>query len=230
MYTMTMTQSTTRSFRRFTQSGFGVVEVLLIVLALAVIGFAGYYVWHTQQSRADKDSSESSSSSSESLNNSNSNQSSESKVSESWYKYTSTGGEYTIRIADGLTFMNIDGGTSIYTHDLTTAAGTVGKVVPQTDGSDNPYGLFVSYSATSADGVPLGDRQAGFKTNSGLMVDVYSYTQAQSEGIGLSKGDKHYTYRITDGERVVTASYAYPSSQSGQAALVEQMVKTVTLP
>jgi uncharacterized protein (UPF0333 family) len=31
------------------QSGFALVEGLLIILILAIIGFGGYYVWHTQQ-------------------------------------------------------------------------------------------------------------------------------------------------------------------------------------
>jgi hypothetical protein len=33
------------------QSGFTLVETLLIVLTLAVIGIGGYYVWHTQNSK-----------------------------------------------------------------------------------------------------------------------------------------------------------------------------------
>jgi hypothetical protein len=32
-----------------TQSGFSLVEGLLIILILAIIGFGGYYVWHTQK-------------------------------------------------------------------------------------------------------------------------------------------------------------------------------------
>lgn len=32
-----------------TQSGFALVESLLIILILVIIGFGGYYVWHSQQ-------------------------------------------------------------------------------------------------------------------------------------------------------------------------------------
>lgn len=32
-----------------TQSGFALIEGLLIILILAIIGFGGYYVWHSQQ-------------------------------------------------------------------------------------------------------------------------------------------------------------------------------------
>jgi Tfp pilus assembly protein PilV len=32
-----------------TQSGFALVESLLIILILVIIGFGGYYVWHTQK-------------------------------------------------------------------------------------------------------------------------------------------------------------------------------------
>ncbi|PJE65465.1 hypothetical protein COU91_01495, partial [Candidatus Saccharibacteria bacterium CG10_big_fil_rev_8_21_14_0_10_47_8] len=30
------------------QKGFTLIESLLVVLILAVVGFAGYYVWHTR--------------------------------------------------------------------------------------------------------------------------------------------------------------------------------------
>lgn len=30
------------------QAGFGAIEILLVVLILVIIGFGGYYVWHTQ--------------------------------------------------------------------------------------------------------------------------------------------------------------------------------------
>jgi hypothetical protein len=32
-----------------TQEGFAIIESLLIILILVIIGFGGYYVWHTQQ-------------------------------------------------------------------------------------------------------------------------------------------------------------------------------------
>ena len=35
-----------------TQKGFGHIEALLIILILAVVGFGGYYVWHTQHDKS----------------------------------------------------------------------------------------------------------------------------------------------------------------------------------
>lgn len=35
--------------KRLNQKGFGLIESLLIVIALALVVFVGYYVWHTQQ-------------------------------------------------------------------------------------------------------------------------------------------------------------------------------------
>jgi len=40
-----------------TQSGFALIEGLLIILILAVIGFGGYYVWNSQK-QADKNNAE----------------------------------------------------------------------------------------------------------------------------------------------------------------------------
>jgi prepilin-type N-terminal cleavage/methylation domain-containing protein len=33
------------------QKGFGLIESLLVILIIAVIGFGGYYVWHTQRTK-----------------------------------------------------------------------------------------------------------------------------------------------------------------------------------
>jgi len=38
--------------KKINQSGFGAVEALLLILVLAVIGFAGFYVWHSQKKTA----------------------------------------------------------------------------------------------------------------------------------------------------------------------------------
>lgn len=39
-------------FKLEDQSGFTVIETLLLILVLAVIGFGGFYVWHTEQKPA----------------------------------------------------------------------------------------------------------------------------------------------------------------------------------
>jgi len=38
------------------QSGFGAVEVLLLLLLVTIVGFAGYYVWNNQQDKSIKTS------------------------------------------------------------------------------------------------------------------------------------------------------------------------------
>jgi prepilin-type N-terminal cleavage/methylation domain-containing protein len=40
------------------QSGFGLVEVLLVILVLSVIGFGGYYVYHSQKTKSPTSSSQ----------------------------------------------------------------------------------------------------------------------------------------------------------------------------
>jgi len=41
-------------YQKHNQSGFSVVEGLLVVLVIAAIGFAGYYVWHAQTQKTAK--------------------------------------------------------------------------------------------------------------------------------------------------------------------------------
>jgi prepilin-type N-terminal cleavage/methylation domain-containing protein len=36
------------------QNGFGVIELLLVLVLVAVVGFGGYYVWNTQQDKSTK--------------------------------------------------------------------------------------------------------------------------------------------------------------------------------
>lgn len=84
------------------QSGFTLVEVLLIVLILSVIGFAGYSVWNNQQEKNTADTSNN-----ESVNE-NSDQetvdeASEPDISANWKRYTSGMGAYSIKIVDGMT-------------------------------------------------------------------------------------------------------------------------------
>lgn len=72
------------------QSGFGVVEVIILVIILGLVGFGGWYVWQAQQKKDQ--------------GNTTTSQTKSSDPYEGWIIYSDTVGKFTIKYPGNWTF------------------------------------------------------------------------------------------------------------------------------
>lgn len=215
-------------------SGFSVLHALLLLLLIAIIGFTGWYVWQAN----DNIDSTLEVSSSEPVTELPAKKSAEQKdVTSIWLKYTAPNDVYSMKLADGLTFVKseVDGPYYGISSDDVSAAqpGTRAKVIPAEpfNGKDGVLGMYVNYYQ-NAQAAETGNHklQSTLKTSSGLKVDKYYYEQStEPDGIGLRKGDKSYLYHVQNGSSLLQIDYSIPAGQSGNIDVVEQMVRTVNL-
>lgn len=204
--------------QRLNEKGLGLAGRMLIVVVTVLIGLIGFAVYknHTKTPTVNTNTAAMPTSSSE---------------TDKWYLFTSKHGEYKIRLADGLSFIGSEDRSSIYTLQQPIALGNEpGKVVIRNTGGDSNHGLFINYLDKSSDASPAGDKQTGFKTQSGLEVAKYHYAQTtEPDGIGLSKDGQEYTYIVTKDNKALTATYDIAPGETVNTGLVEKMVKTVQL-
>jgi hypothetical protein len=213
---------------RNNQKGFGTVEIILIIVIVAVIGVVGWFVYKNHNKTTTNSST--ATTTTQATKSTTPTTTQPASETDKWYLYTSSGGEYKVRLADGLTFIGSSDSPSIYTLEPIALGSTSAKVVIQNSGGESDHGLYINYFGKSADASVAGDKQTGFKTQAGLDVEKYYYFQAtEPQGLGLSKGGKEYTYRIIKDGKALTITYDISPSGTANTDLVEKMVKTVQL-
>lgn len=73
-----------------------------------------------------------------------------------------------------------------------------------------------------------GDKQTGFKTNSGLEVEVHKFIQTKEpEGLDISKGGSQYFYEISKSDAVFLATYSIDAGEADYSETVVKSLKTV---
>lgn len=83
---------------RTQQKGFTLVEGLLIVLIVALLAFAGYYVWHNQKKKKDDKAASTTSQTTNTSDNNDDNQApAEVDQTVNWAVYTNNAGKFTLR-------------------------------------------------------------------------------------------------------------------------------------
>lgn len=202
------------------QNGFGVIEILLVILVLSAIGLAVWYVLN-------KDTAEQASTTSQTTQTTNQDkkQTSNEKLSANWLLRQSN--EASIKVPDGFKILVTDGqpinfvlpGTPVYEKGVTAAI--VGQPSKHFE-----LGIIAGYNTEG-----WNDRGAEikkFQTDSGLPVTVKLFEQQnEPEGLDFAKGTKHLKYTVTKGDKYFNIDYAYQGE--GIVDIVEQMVKTVTI-
>lgn len=249
--------------KKLNNKGFTAVEGLLIFVVIAIIGGAGWYVWHSRQ-EADK-----------SLNNAASQNYADpdkvtnfdeckklksSKIQESypavcvtssgkkftdtsdqtvnWTQWKAPDSTFNMRIPDGWNMVQ-NGPNSPYLqitdNKLEITPGTKGKYeVSPGYGKDYDSGLFLYTMNEPADfdlNVKSYTKQTSLKTKNGLEIKKYTFTQKEdSQGIGLKKGGKAYSYGIFAGKNVIYCNYSVQADQTDYHTNVEAALSTVTIP
>lgn len=202
------------------ERGFSLIASIFIIMAVALLAATGYLVYYhqTQPTALPRITAQDAA------------PTQQTSSTDGWYLYTSSDGNYKIRLANGLTFVGNAYSSSIYTVDPIVLGSTAAKVTYDDQGKDGGSGIFINYVAKGGDISVAGEKQQGFMTDQGLTVEKYYYTEAtEKQGLGLGKGSKEYTYRIEKGGKTLIVAYAVSATQTANVDLAEKMVETVEL-
>lgn len=228
---------------RLTTDGFTAVEFLLLIVTLAIIGLAGYFVAKHMDKKTTPIATATTSTT---ANKSAKSTTTTTNPAASWYLYTSPGNSYTMRIPDG---WNLEqNGTSsnaeldsllLYSDSGNTLAitqGTPGLVTPQPAvGRDAPPTLDVQWCPTADTTCPMSlgpgsTQQTSLKTSSGLTIEKYYFYEAQpSTDISEPPQGTQYTYLIKSSSSELWTSYYFAPGQTDYHTNVEEALETVIL-
>lgn len=228
------------------EKGFGVVEVMLVVVIVALIGVVGWLVYKGHHQATINTSTTSSEKPSTITKTSTNTPTQPVNSTASWYLYTSPGNSYTMRIPDG---WNLEqNGTNsdaefdpllLYSGSGNTLAikqGTPGIVTPQPGvGRDAPPTLNVQWCPASDTSCPISlgsgaTQQTSLKTSSGLTIDKYYFYEAQpSTNISDPPQGTEYTYIIKNSSSELWTTYYFAPGQTDYHTNVEEALETVQL-
>ena len=208
------------------ESGFTLVEGLLVTLIVIVVGFAGYYINNQNEHTVSKTEAQ------KVAETTKTSDKKPVKETDSWLLYQPPGKDYSIRLADGwvLERYQKDSGLYQFSNDkLALVKGTKAVVDEIQGGKDGDTGFFLNYATENIDQIlPQGEQQTSLKTDDGLEVEKYRYVQISgTEGIGLQAGDTQYTYIIRKtSSRVIEAGYSFKLNADDHHDVVEKVIKT----
>lgn len=235
------------------QKGFAPVEVLLVLIVIGLIGGIGWYVYGKQQKKGTpkqvtitnfeeckaagnpimESYPEQCSADGKTFTNSGQQAKKPAAEEGSWLSYEPANKSYSVRVPDGWSLIELD--NNLYGRDYEKLAYKAGErasvEVLKEGGWDgaSPFALYYP-EPDSEPFVPEGTLVDSFVTNSELKVKKYVYVQEIApDGIGYQKGDKAYTYCFDKAGKNIVISHVVSLGQKDQSALVERMVKTLTV-
>ncbi|MGZ6005426.1 MAG: hypothetical protein ACXWLH_04720 [Candidatus Saccharimonadales bacterium] len=244
--------------KKLNQRGFGAVEWMLLVILLAAIGGAGYYVWHRSnqtkklnaistfaECKADKDSKILESFPEQCVTKDGKSFTGPSQQTQpkavnpedqttNWYLYETPGKEFKLRLADGwrLSRYMKEPSLSQTDNDLAIKMGTKATVTETVGGKDFTTGLIISFGVEKPQLDTRLKQTTTFKTDAGLTVTKYYFQKTKDEGYGIDipLGGKSYFYLIKGSKGYFMTIYNVAKEDTDYYAVVEKVVKTVELP
>lgn len=207
------------------QKGFGVVEVLIILVVVGLIGGAGWYV-----SSQNKVNTRDQASSKESdKNGENASEESDDGTS-TWLTFTPNSKLYTIKLPDGWSFWHQDDDCDcLYSQVMGFEAGTPATIEKTQGGRDGVFGYFIA----ADDSDRSAERFAGLKQQGTIKAGeltgkkYYFEQTTDAEGIGLEKGGKSYSYYFIKDGKGIYISYSINPGETNNLELVEKSIKTL---
>jgi hypothetical protein len=226
--------------RKLNQSGSGVVEIVLIVVVVAILGFTGWFVYDSKKS-VDKTTSDAVSATKPGA----SSGTVVGKVGDpctlvggvQGSKYSGPANRYSFCLPDGWQLYMTGGADSSFSgliggaSGLTYAAGTKGKV-GETGGKDGAFNFMVTYNKPADSGPsdysPAGTIQA---VNATGKVSTYTQTTEPPEGAGtLPKGTVSTDYYfVKDGASLGITYNHFPTDTADVSELVKSVAQSVEL-
>jgi hypothetical protein len=202
--------------------------LILLIVILGVIGFAGWYVWKLNAPQTDSKSTQPKAHPTTDKEKTEATASTVPKlISDEWLLRESA--EASIKVPDGF---NI----------LVPESNPVNFVLPNDDGSlryekgtraqvvGEPHkhfarGLLATYNSTGLN--DLGTYLRSFKTYSGLDVEVKFYEENDTEDTVIPYGVKWLKYKVAKGDKMFTVDYMYEGE--GIVDIIDEMVKTIVI-
>lgn len=216
---------------KLNQSGFGLVDGLLIAIVVLLVGFIGYYVYSNNQENAKPEVTVSKSA----VKTVNKKPATTVDETASWLLYQAPSSAYSLRLPDGWKFQRYMKGDSITAFNASDTVyvkgqpATISEVEFGRDFANLSYGLFYGDSANITIN-PAATEQTGFKTNQGLSVKKYMYTQVEEQqALGPSKGTITYSYYIVKGGKTMQISHDIATGEANKTDLVEKSTKTLVI-
>lgn len=200
------------------QSGFSILEIILIVAVVGLIGAVAWlFVTNQKNGQTDKGTSTKTSESDKKDDRSK-------NPTGDWHTYSPAAKQYSIKVADGWTLHKKQGGdTSLYsTGELSLKSGTAGKVV-DTEGDIGQCDVFV------LDYLPYeknDDMATGtLTTESGLELK----TNVTKDELGISGGGLTYSYNATKNSKTVHMTYTTCKDGKDHHETAELVAKTLEI-
>lgn len=205
------------------QSGFTLVETLLVILIITIIGFGGYYVW---QNQTEKSTDTKSTAQAPKRSEMPESDQSVDDISSDWTLFQVPNGSASIRLADGLQFVASEDKTSLIDYnEVNYIAGVPAKIEVIPHGSDNPIGLFMCFTCDVYID-ERSDKQESLTTKTGVVVEKYFFEQTiEPDSLDYPKGAKAYEYVAKKNGKTVTIRYSFMGT--GVLEIVEKMIKTL---
>jgi type II secretory pathway pseudopilin PulG len=218
------------------QRGFAIVESLLVLVVVAIIGGTGYFVWHSKQQT---DKSLSAASTENQVTNSKKTSNSSPPVTDetaNWLVYKSPENIYRLKIPDGWSLVReTDASFTLVgfsLDDITYKSGAKATVETQPGGRGGPVPFMLGVVGREGYTIakPSGDKQSSFKTNQGVDVDKYVFTQtSEPDGPDLPVGGKSYGYVISKGSTTIEINHDEVPGDPNNVNTLEKMIKTLEL-
>ena len=217
------------------QKGFTLVEGLLLVIAVSIIGFGGFYAYN--QSRDDEDRNSSVESANQSdldgQHTENAEIAEEESVvsdrSENWVSFSPVSKEYSIKLADGWTFLHLNDDycdcllseTEIYEKDNDAAV----RIVQGGRGGGTGLGIRVaSLDESDTSFEEEGPVEDNFVT-AGFTGKKYEAVWEDAQVV--EPNTKVYKYVFFKNDKRINVSYLVAPSEQDEVEIVEEMIRTL---
>lgn len=217
------------------QKGFTLVEVLLVVLVVSFIGFAGYYVWDNQTSK------EKSSANSYSSKKATKKKNKSTDITAKWETYETPDKLFSVKIPDGLHVQKTYDGSQLTITPLTYVkdAPVTYEDIPYSKNTARALSIYFYNGETAwLEGIDETADKAGIlkkstlKTRDGLDITKYHFTQKDPVFVGLGEygvNDGFFGYSIKKGNQSVTIQYNFDSGDEVDIDLIEKVVTSTEI-
>ncbi len=219
--------------KKLNQKGFGIIEIILVIVLVGLVGGIGYYVY-TQAKNNDETSTPSSDISGKIDKKTEPALVTKDETAD-WLLYEASDGTFKIKLADGWKMLKGPGSTSLlnFDNELAIKPGTKATIATVEGGRDGGIWLSINYaksgSAAFAEKI-RGEKVATTKTKSGLSVDHYHFTQTETpEGPDLMKGDQSYTYSTSNANGKLVVYYGFTATQTDYHNEIEKILPSIQL-
>lgn len=221
--------------KKLNQKGFGIVEIMLVVVLVGLVGGIGYYVY-SQAQKNDETSAPSSDSSVKIEKKSEPAPVAKDETAD-WLLYESPGGEFKIKLADGWSLERYLKSPAVYKRDnkLEIKPGTKAVVTEVQGGGDFITGLGIDYRTSKEiqEGPlnnPRGVKQASLKTNDGLEITVYHFTQTNKNPmLDVPYGGEEYSYHVSNAKGGLEIFYSYKKGEVDYHKEVEKILSSIEI-